>query len=767
MNNLARIRGGVGDSIHRADAVRKVTGQTKFGTDLKIPGMLYGRIFRSQRAHARIVNIDTSAAAALPGVRAVLVGADLDDIDPFYGVAVKDQPILALDVVRYYGDPVAAVAADDPETAGRALDLIEVQYEDLPGVHSLDEALAPGAPLVHESVRMAAHFRDLANIRSVPGTNICHHYEYRLGDAAAGFELADRVFDAVYEVPAVAHCALEPYVVIAEAEGDRIVVTSATQHPFLVRKELAEIFGLPQTRVEVSVPPIGGAYGSKCYTKLEPLAVCLARKAARPVKLITSVEEAFHTVTRHGARVRLKTGVRRDGMLVSREVQIHLDTGAYADVGPRVANKAGFRVIGPYRVPNLKIDSYAVYTHNIPAGAYRGYGAPQGTWAVETQMDEIADWLGMDALEFRLKNLRRRGDDYVPGDTPIDGEIRCSLEGAAHAVQWSGTASETGRGKGLACAIKDGGGSHSVSQAAVRVHADGSAGVHIGSVEMGQGSHTTLAQIVVQELRLPAERVVVAPVNTSVTPYDQGTSASRTATLMGEAVQKAARHARDQIAAIAGDMLGCSADVIRFDDGFVAGPDRKLSIAEVIERHFGMPGGEIIGMGSFLPRPLPNNKGSAVPYWEIGAGAASVAVDLETCEITVLGYASAADVGTPLNPAVVEGQDEGAAMQGLGHVLFEALQYENGQLLNGNFVEYRVPSFEELPDQFTSVLIEARDGPGPHGVKGVGESGVISAAPAVANAVFRAVGVRLRRLPLTPESIWRARQCSGQDIGKS
>jgi CO/xanthine dehydrogenase Mo-binding subunit len=308
----------------------------------------------------------------------------------------------------------------------------------------------------------------------------------------------------------------------------------------------------------------------------------------------------------------------------------------------------------------------------------------------------------------------------------------------------------------MACAIKDGGGTHTVSQAAVRVHADGSASVHVGSVEMGQGSHTTLAQIVIEELGLPPARVVVAPVNTSATPYDQGTSASRTATLMGEAVQKAARHARDQLAEFASGMLGCAPEAVRFEDGFAAGPDRKLPVAEVIAGHFGMPGGEVVGLGSFLPRPLPNEKGSAVAYWEIGAGAASVAVDLETGKISILGYASAADVGAPVNPLVVEGQDEGAAMQGIGHVLFEALQYESGQLLNGNLVEYRVPTFEELPEEFESVLVEDRDGPGPYGLKGVGESGVISAAPAVANAVFQATGIRLRRLPLSPESIWRA-----------
>ncbi|MDA2934549.1 xanthine dehydrogenase family protein molybdopterin-binding subunit, partial [Acidobacteria bacterium AH-259-D05] len=748
----------VGHSQPRIDARQKVTGQAVYGTDLQVPGMLYGKILRSQVSHARLKNVDASAALALPGVRTVLVGRDLHDIDPYYGPALKDQPILAIDTIRYQGEPVAAVVADDLETAEWALELVEIEYEGLPAAHTLDDALAEGAPLVHDTFRTAGHFRDLKDINPIKGTNICHHYQYRQGDVETGFAQADQVFEDVYELPPVHHYAMEPYVVLAEAGDEGITVWSATQHPFLVRKELAEIFGKPQSRVRVVVPLIGGAYGSKCYTKLEPLAVSLALRVARPVKLVTTVQEAFYTLSRHGARTRVKTGVRGDGTIVAREVEIYLDTGAYADVGPRVAKKAGFRVIGPYRVPNLKIDTYAVYTSKVPAGAYRGYGTPQGTWAVECQMDEIADWLNMDSLAFRLRNLRGRGEEYVPGDTPLDGEMSVALQMAAQGVGWSDSKEELGRGRGLACGIKDGGGTHTVSMASVRIHSDGSITVDTGSVEIGQGAHTVLAQITAEELGVPFEQVVIQGPNTSTTPYDQGTSASRATVLMGTAVQRAARHAREQLMAIAGKLLGCPVEGISITEGKVIGPDRSVSFGDVIAHHFGLPAGEIIGIGTHRPSAFEGSLGGAVTFWEIGAGAAEVAVDLETGQAKLLQYVSVADAGKAINPMQAEGQDEGAAMQGVGHALFEALIYEGGQLLNGNLVDYRVPSFEDLPENFRSLLVENQDGPGPFGAKGLGEAGVPPVAPAIGNAIYKATGVRIKHLPLTPEFIWRALQ---------
>ena len=600
----------IGHSQHRIDAVQKVTGQTVYGTDLQVPGMLYGKILRSQVSHACLKNVNTSAALALTGVWTIITGRDLHDIDPYYGPALKDQPVLAIDTIRYQGEPVAAVVADDLETAEWALELIEVEYEGLPTAHSLDDALAEGAPVIHDAFRTAGHFRDLKEIHPIEGTNICHHYKYRQGDVEAGFAQADQVFEDVYELPPVQHYAMEPYFALAKVDEEGITVWSATQHPFPVRKELAEIFGKPQSRVRVVVPSIGGAYGCKCYTKLEPLAVCLASSVARPVKLVTTVEEAFYTLSRHGAQTRVKTGVQRDGTIVARQVEIYLDTGAYADVGPRVAKKAGFRVIGPYRVPNVKIDSYAVYTNKVPAGAYRGYGTPQGTWAIECQMEEIADWLKMDSLAFRLKNLRRRGGEYTPGDTPLDGEISISLQMAAKGVRWPDSRGEPGQGKGLACGIKDGGGTHTVSIASVRVHSDASVTVHTGSVEIGQGAHTVLAQIAADQLGVSMEQVVIEDLSTSTTPYDQGTSASRTTVIMGSAVQKAARHAREQLVAIASQVLGCPVREISITDGKIIGPEGSISLGDVITHHFGLPAGEIIGIGTYRPSVFEGSLGA-------------------------------------------------------------------------------------------------------------------------------------------------------------
>ncbi|MGH7427479.1 MAG: xanthine dehydrogenase family protein molybdopterin-binding subunit, partial [Candidatus Methylomirabilaceae bacterium] len=747
----------VGWSAPRVDGAAKVTGEAQFVSDLVIPGMAESRILRSPRPHGRIARIDTSQAARLPGVLAVLSGGDLADLDPYYGAAFKDQPILAIDRVRYEGEPVAAVAAEDAGTAMEALDLIEVEYEDLPAVTTLEEALAAGAPLVHQRFRPAGHFHDLRVLNPEEGTNICHHARYRRGDGTDGFAAADLVVEDVFTFPAVQHVSLESFVSVARWDGGGLTVWSGTQHPFPVRKELAEIFGLGHHQVRVLVPLIGGAFGQKCYTKIEPLAAALARRAGRPVRVQLSLTEAFYTLSRHPARIHIRTGVRRDGTLVAREAQVWLDTGAYADVGPRVANKAGYRIIGPYRWRHLQVDAYAVHTNRVPAGAFRGYGTPQAAWAGESQIDRIAELLSIDPLELRTRNLLAHGDEYSPGDTPMDGDLRQSLRRAAAAVGWS-TPLPRGHGRGVAMALKDGGGTHTVSTALVRLHADGTATVFAGSVEIGQGAHTVLAQIAAQVLALPLGRVRVHEPDTGTTPYDQGTSASRSTTLTGYAVQQAAAEVRAQLVALAQKFFEAPPEVIALANGVARASGRSANYGELLAHHFGMRGGELAGRGTFQPGVFVGPPDATASFWEGGAGAAEVAVDEETGEIRLVKYASVADVGRAINPVLCEGQDEGAAMQGIGHTLFEEMVFQGGQLLNPNLIDYRVPLLSDLPEVFTSSLVENGDGPGPFGAKGVGESGIIAPAPALAAAVAVAAGIRLRELPLTPERIWRALQ---------
>lgn len=745
----------VGRPAPRVEALDKVTGRTVYASDLAVSGMLEARILRSTAAHARIVRIDTSRAEALPGVAAVLTAADVRDIDPYYGMAYKDQPLVAIERVRYQGEPVAAVAAVDGRMAQAALELITVEYAELPVVATLDDALAASSPRLHTELRPSGGYRDLRSLKPVAGTNICHTYSVRRGDTSAAFAAADVVLDNVYTLPPVQHYSLESFVAIAQWTPDGLEVWASTQHPFHVRRELAQMFGLAHHAVRVHAPLMGGAFGQKCYTKMEPLAAALARKAGRPVRVALTTPEAFLTVTRHGVRLHIKTAARRDGTLVARKVELWLDTGGYADVGPRVTQKAAYRSIGPYRWTDLEIDAYCVFTNKVPAGAFRGYGGPQAAWASESQISELAAVLGLDSVELRRRNVLARGERYDPTDTPLDGDIRAQLDRVDRLLAAPGAA-PAGRGRGIVIGFKDGGGTHTVSNSIVRLHADGSATVGAGTVEIGQGARTIIAQIAAEALSLPLDRVTVPEPDTDVTPFDQGTSASRSTTLMGYAVWQAALDVRRQLTAIAAEAFEAPLDVVRLADGAATAGPRRLTYAELIAAHFGLPGGELIGTGVFRPGTFTGPLGGSATFWEMGVGGAEVAVDAETGEIRLARYISTADVGRAINPALCEGQDEGAAMQGIGHALREAMVFEEGQLVNGGLIDYTVPTMEMLPDEFASILFEDGGGPGPYGAKGVGEAGVVAPAPAIATALHAATGVWVRDLPLTPERVWRA-----------
>ncbi len=745
----------VGTPAPRVDTREKVTGNARFITDLVVPGMVHAKLWRSPVPHARILSIDTEKAAAAPGVLAVCTAHDLPAGDLYYGPAFKDQPMLADERIRFAGEPVVAVVADTEAHAEAAVRLVEVRYEELPPLTTLDEALAPGAPLLHERLRHAGHFRDLSELRPVPGTNICHQFRYERGDLDKGFADADVVLEDIFTFPMVHHYSLEPHCAIAKVDAEGITVWASTQHPFPVRKELAEIFGLPMARMQVIVPYLGGAFGNKSYTKIEPLTIALATRVKRPVRLALTSEEAFLSVRRAGVRYRLKTGVKYDGTLVARECEIHYQLGAYADVGPRVVQKSAYTAGGPYRIPHLRITAYGVYTNTAVSVAFRGYGVPQLAWAYESQMDMIAERIGMDPLELRLMNLLQRSETFAGGDLPIDCDFAEGLRKAADAINWKDPSTAPNRGKGLACTIKAPL-APSVSSSMVRVHADGSATLLTGTVECGQGGRTALSQIVAEELSLPLERVRVAQSELGMSPYDQATSASRSTTLMGLAVLGAARDARDQLLAIGAKQLGVERGAVALKNGRVVSEAGELSYAQAIAGHFGLPGGELIGRGTYRGERGHAPLGAEAPFWEVGMAAAEVEVDEETGVVRVLRYVSVADVGKAINPRECEAQEEGGAMMGIGHTFFEQMVYEGGQLLNPSPIDYRLPVMSDLPDEYRSILVENADGPGPYGAKGIGESGLLPTAPAIANAVARAVGVRIKDLPMTPERVLKA-----------
>src|SRR6266571_1193293 len=619
--------------------------------------MLHGKVLRSPFAHAKVLSVDTSEAESLPGVVCVLTGADLSDLDPYWGHAIKDRPIVALERVRFAGEPVAAVAAEDEATAAAAVNAIRVEYEELPVAGTIDEALAADAPLVHEGELRPGLFHGLGELPPRDG-NVCYRYRIDRGELQAVFARADLVVEGEYTFPAVYQYAMETHTVVAQVERDEITVWSTCQHPFLVRAELADLFAVPLANVRIVVPYLGGGFGSKSYTKMEPLTVALARKAGRPVRIQNRVAESMVTTRRHNMRCLMRTAATAD--------------------------------------------------------AYRAFGAAHLQWIGETQVDEVARRAGLDPLEVRRRNLLTLGEEVRAGGKPLDADLIGDVEKVAAAVGWGepkGPLVGRGVSVGLLAA-----GAHPVSSAVCRLEADGRVVVLVGTTELGQGPRTAFAQIAAEELGVEPEHVTVRGADTRFTPYDRSTGASRSTTIAGLAVQRAAADIRGQLEQIAGT------SEITADD-----------YPALMRKHFGFAGGELIGRGEVVPQGTGSYAEGPV-FWEVCVGAA--------------------DVGRAINPQLVERQDEGATLQGIGNALFEEMVYEDALLLNDSLLDYRIPSFEDLPEEMTCVIVENEDGPGPYGAKGCGEGAQAAVPAAIVNALADA-GVPMSELPLTPERVWR------------
>ncbi len=730
----------VGTSVRRVDGLDKVTGQAKYTGDIIVPGMVEGKFLRSPYAHARILSIDTAEAERLPGLVAILTAKDLGDIHPYLGRKDrKDQPIIAMDRVLYVGQPVVAVAAVDAFTAEEALGKIRVEYEETPFVISVPEAIADGAPLIH----------------SFAPNNICFQDELIKGDVDKGFAESDEIFEDTFEFPMVYHYSMEPHTTIAKVDSEGITVWSSNTHPFGIRQEIAEVFGCSLSKVRVIVPLVGGAYGSKSGGKIEPLVVALARQAATAVRVRQSVPEAMMTVRRHSAICKVKTGVKRDGTLVAKQAEIYLNTGAFAETGPIVTGRTLTRILGPYRIPHIKVKAYCVYTNTVSAASFRSIGGPQTAWATESQMDIIAQKLGVDPVQFRRKNLLRRGEELKPKGNPLDADLFKALDSVTQKIGWDGPVSKNGSGRGVAFGVTDPG-APLASTATVHVLSDGSVVLLAGTIEVGQGARTIMSQIVAEELSVPLERVTMRSTDTAYTPFDRSTGSSRSTTVMGKAVQLAAQDARRQLLELAAEQFEAPFEAIALRDGVAAAGNKAAAYGDLIHRHFAMQGGEIVGCGYAHSGMAP--KPSNPLFWEIGIGAVEVEVDRETGAIRVKKYVSAADVGKALHPIQCEGQDEGAAMMGVGHTFYESIIYEGGQIVNSSLIDYKVPTFDDVPDEFEAILIEDQNGPGPYGAKGMGEGGIIPVAPAIANALAWSTGARIKELPLTPERVWRSLQ---------
>jgi CO/xanthine dehydrogenase Mo-binding subunit len=742
----------VNHSIPRRDGRVKVTGKAQYVADLRLIGMAYAKVLRSPFAHAKIISIDKTKAEAHPGVHCVVTGYDLDGLNPYFGHAVKDHPLLAIDKVRYAGEPVAAVVAVDERTAFEALEFIDVKYEELKGVFTPEEAMAENAPLLHEKKFEAGALRGFeGDVTAGKGTNICQTHKIQWGDVEKAFKEAATVVEGNYYFPMTYAYAMEPYVAIADVTDQGVNVYSSAQHPFMVRHDLKSIFNLPVSKVRLIVPFVGGGYGSKSYTKVEPLVAACSWKARRPVKLQLTVEEAMLTTRSDDAYTWMKTAVDKNGKIIARQAKILMNTGAYAENSPLVVEKSTNRCVGPYAIANVLIENCSLYTNTVPASSYRGFGCAQVTLPGESQIDELAAKIGKDPYEFRLLNAAKPGEEFFPGMRPFDGTLKQDLDTAAKAIGW-GTPLAKGRGRTVAISGSDAG-AYPLTSTAVRVHADGSATIMTGSTELGQGSHTVLPQIAAEELGIAYEKVNVVSSDTAITPYDRSTGASRTTTLMGSAVQEACQEAIQQMVVMAADVLKVKKEQIELVRGGVRCGEVQLDWSQVISKFYALPDGEVIGR-SYIRK---SGKFAALPvFWEAAATGVELSVDEETGKITMEKLATVGDVGLAINPALAEGQDIGAATMGMGIGLFEELVYEGSQLMNGSILDYRLPRFSDLPKQVELHLVQNRDGVGPYGAKGGGEASLNSMAANIANAVDRAVGVRIRQAPLTPERVWRA-----------
>jgi len=746
----------VGTNVPMAGAAAKVTGTVNYIANMELPGQLFAKALRSPFAHAKLLKIDAGKAAALPGVRAVVTRDDLTGLNPYFGTGVEDQPVVVIDKARYAGDIVAAVAADSREIAEEAITLIEAEYEESPPATDVVEAARPDAPIIHERY-----------VDKSAGGNIHGVYRAASGDIERGFKESDEIIENTYTLPPVQHGHIEPHAVTAYWDPNgKLVVHTPCQTPSPLQEQLTKIFKLSLNRVRVVVPPVGGGYGGKNHARIEPVVALLALKARRPVQWILTREEVFLTGRRFGAVVKIKTGFNHDGRLIARKVEAYYDMGAYALSGPANTKNACIIAGGPYNIPHRDYRTYAVYTNLPPAGPYRGVGASHVCWAYESEMDEVARRLGMDPVEVRVKNLLKENDRFITGEPMISVGISDCLTQAADAIGWQNGKEQQNksalpfvRGKGLAVAIKSTS-TPSTSAASVRLNSDGSAILLTSSAEIGQGAQTSLAQIVGDVLGLPLERVSVTFPDTDVTPYDKSTSSSRTTFHMGRAAQIAAGQIRDQLRQAGAKALEARVEDLELNDQRlqVKGvPEKSLTFPQLFRAIFGEPSGSLFGNHTLRTEggvDAKTGQGKGSSFWFYSAAGVEVEVDIETGKVRVLRVTTAVDVGNAIHPLQCDLQNEGSALAGLGSALFEEMRFDNGQPINGTFLDYLLPSMLDHPEEFESVLVETPHPDGPFGAKGMGEAALPPIAPAIGNAVANALnGIRIRDLPIKPDKI--------------
>ena len=771
----------IGKSENNVNAVAKATGRAKYCSDMQLSGMLYGKVKRSPYPHARIVSIDTTAAAHLPGVKVVIVG-DEKTCPLRFGAGIADEYVLARDKVLYVGDPVAAVAAESEDIAQAAVDLIEVEYEELPTVFDGEEAFKRNPPaILHEDLKRYKTLRSVPPKFDENRPNVFNYFRIRRNDAEEGFKASDLVFENRFETAMIHHVQMESHCGVAMVDDTgRLLVWGTSSKPYGMHRDIAESRDLPLSTVRVIIPThVGGSFGGR-DPKAEQIAasLALAQKGypKRPVKMKFTREEHLSTTTsRAHYIVDIKTGVKKDGTIVANKMRLLLVGGAYAGTGYLTARNAAFGPAANYRIENFNLDAYGVYTNQRMAGSYRGFGNAESLWGMESQMDIIAEALNMDPLELRLKNCIDEGDLNAFQETMHSVGAKECLHAAAEAIEWGkktqGKQPHLKRGKGIALGNKYSI-APSASAAIIKVHPDGLVELRTSTVDLGQGSSTIFSQMIAEEFKIPVSKVRVLNPDTDITPFDLGTASSRSTFNMGNAIIKASTDAKRQLFELAAKELEANENDLETADSrvFVKGsPERSIPIKDlfipmVIGGYTLKEGAEIIGKATYyLPGVMPDPETGAsekpAAFYMYVAQSAEVEVDTQTGKIRIIKIATANDCGKAINPMMVEGQQEGGVLSmGIGSTLLEEVITDNGVMLNPQFADYKIPTTLDCPDlmNYKSAIIETAHRDGPWGAKGVGEGTMVCTSPAIANAIYDAIGIRFHDIPITPEKVLTA-----------
>lgn len=739
----------IGQAAGHIEGPAKVTGRARYSADILLPGMLWGKVLRSPYPHARIVSIDLAAARELPGVHAVLTAADFPEVR--IGRFLRDIPVLARDRVRFIGEKVVAVAAETPDGAEDALRLIDVEYEELPAVFDPLEAMRAEAPRLHEHPEIYEH-PPVPPIggesRFHPFANVCSQNLFRRGDLKLGFAAAERIFENSFFVPPVHQGYIEPHACAAAIANDgKIDIWLSNKTPFIARRQLALAFGVDEDRVRVNATAIGGDFGGKGSLMDSALCYFLARASRRPVKMVMNyTEELTAGNPRHAALVTLRTGVTREGLIAAHQAKLIFNCGAYGAFIPLHFVHGGVHAAsGPYRIPHMEVEAFRVYTNTVPRGHFRSPGAPQTTFAVESHMDMIARELGIDPLEFRLRNVLIDGDESPMGERWQHVRCRETLTAAAEAAAWgSPKPPNVGRGIGI---YERATGAFGTSGATLTIDADSSLTLLTGAADTGTGSYTVLGQMVAEELQAPLSDVIVMQGDTDTAEWEDGAGGSRLTHMAGQATLIAAREVRSALIAVAARALGCAPDQVQMRERrFIAGDGRELDWDALLSwaaEHEALP---ITRSGSYVA-------GHPVEVTCYSAQIAEVKVDPETGQVQLKKIVSAHDVGTVINPLTHQGQIEGGLVQGIGQAMTEHLQVRDGAVTTAHLGDYKLPTAMDIPE-LTTVLVESKTGPGPFAGKAIGEMSNVPPPAAIANAVFDAVGVRLMDLPVTAEKVF-------------